>query len=319
MSDWRLGERQRAWLIGTVAASAVGYLGFSLWGGWDAVAAAIADVGVGGVAILLALSLANYALRFVRWQGYLGALGARVPAGRSALIYVAGFALTTTPGKAGEMLRGVFLKAFGMSYARSTAAFLSERMSDLLAVIALGLLGFTLFPQGRWLLWISVAAVVAGLLILTNAWQLARRTAAWAESTSRVRGLVHRVLGFLAEARVCHTPRLLVWATALSVVAWGAEAYGFYLLLGWMGQDTTLAFACTVYALAMLAGALSFLPGGLGGAEAMMVGMLLWAGVPEAQAVAATLIVRLATLWFAVALGAATLALARTRLAPEPA
>jgi glycosyltransferase 2 family protein len=48
---------------------------------------------------------------------------------------------------------------------------------------------------------------------------------------------------------------------------------------------------------------LSFLPGGLGGAEVTMVGLLLLNGMNEAQAVACTLFVRLATLWFAVILG----------------
>jgi uncharacterized protein (TIRG00374 family) len=62
-----------------------------------------------------------------------------------------------------------------------------------------------------------------------------------------------------------------------------------------------------VYALAMLAGAVSFMPGGLGGAEAVMVGLLVWKGMDGADAVAATVLIRLATLWFAVAIGAVML------------
>jgi uncharacterized protein (TIRG00374 family) len=71
-----------------------------------------------------------------------------------------------------------------------------------------------------------------------------------------------------------------------------------------MGADIPLAFAVFVYALAMLAGAVSFMPGGLGGAEAVMVGLLVWKGMSNADAVAATVLIRLATLWFAVAIGA---------------
>ena len=62
--------------------------------------------------------------------------------------------------------------------------------------------------------------------------------------------------------------------------------------------------AVFVYAFAMLVGGLSFLPGGLGSSEAVMIGLLSLYGLPEATAVTATLICRLATLWFAVALGA---------------
>jgi uncharacterized protein (TIRG00374 family) len=73
-----------------------------------------------------------------------------------------------------------------------------------------------------------------------------------------------------------------------------------------------------VYALAMLAGAVSFMPGGLGGAEAVMVGLLVWKGMNSADAVAATVLIRLATLWFAVAIGAVMLIKLKGEAATPP-
>ena len=83
-----------------------------------------------------------------------------------------------------------------------------------------------------------------------------------------------------------------------------------YALFALSGQPVimTLAAAVFVYAFAMLVGGLSFLPGGLGSSEAVMIGLLALHGFPEPAAVTATLICRLATLWFAVALGAVFLA-----------
>jgi uncharacterized protein (TIRG00374 family) len=63
----------------------------------------------------------------------------------------------------------------------------------------------------------------------------------------------------------------------------------------------------------MLVGALSFLPGGLGGTEASMVALLMLNNVAQSQAVAATVLIRLATLWFAVALGVIALSMAERR------
>jgi uncharacterized protein (TIRG00374 family) len=57
----------------------------------------------------------------------------------------------------------------------------------------------------------------------------------------------------------------------------------------------------------MLVGAISFLPGGLGGTEATMIALLVAHGLPLPESVAATLVVRLATLWFAIVLGLAAL------------
>jgi len=62
-----------------------------------------------------------------------------------------------------------------------------------------------------------------------------------------------------------------------------------------------------------IAGALSFLPGGLGVQEGGMVALLVQTaqGVGGATAAAATFITRLCTLWFAVAVGLVALSLGR--------
>ena len=306
---WMQQEHRQYALIGSIAAAALGYLAVALWGGWRAVLAACSTVGLVGILTALVLSLVNYCLRFVRWQYYLRALGHPMPLVPSALIYLAGFALTTTPGKAGEMLRGIFLKTRGMSYTHSAAAFISERLSDLVAVVLLALLGVTLFPQGGIPTLVGVIAVVIGLLLLSRKnWLLGLADRVF-QHTGRLAHAIHQMLLLLVGASHCYTPRLLLFTTVLSVIAWSAEAYAFYLILHWMGIENSLPFAVSIYALSLLAGAISFLPGGLGGAEAVMVGLLLWAGIPEAQAVAATVIIRLATLWFAVALGGTVLLL----------
>ena len=68
--------------------------------------------------------------------------------------------------------------------------------------------------------------------------------------------------------------------------------------------------ATFVYAFASLAGAVSMLPGGLGVAEGSLTGLLAGLGTPLPEAAAATLLVRGATLWLAVALGVVTLLVA---------
>lgn len=298
-SAW--GYRAVTW---SVALAALAYLAFSLWGGWRNVAAAAGKVGLVGLATALSLSLVNYGLRFTRWQAYLAAMGQAVPWRPSLRIYVAGFALTTTPGKAGETIRGVLLKKRGVPYPVSFAAFFSERLSDLLAVVLLALLGLALYPPARPVVAIGATLVAVGLVLLGNA-ALANWLEARVSGTSRTSTLLRHGLAVLRQARRCHEPMLLGGATVLGVIAWAAEAWAFYLVLGWMNVQVPLTFAVFVYAVSMLGGALSFMPGGLGGAEAIMIGLLLWQGIDAADAVAATVIIRVATLWFAVLLGLA--------------
>ena len=119
------------------------------------------------------------------------------------------------------------------------------------------------------------------------------------------------------EAKRCHTPGMLLTTTVLSILAWGAEALAFALVLHLLGVTIPVSLAVFIYAASMIAGALSFLPGGLGGAEATMIGLLAACGAPHPESVAATILIRMTTLWFAVALGI-VLAVAgrRTLLAP---
>lgn len=300
--------RQLRALVWSVVLATLGYLAFSLWGGWREVIDAASRVGIAGLSIALGLSLVNYGLRFVRWQYYLAVLGHAIPWRDSLRIYVLGFALTTTPGKAGEMLRSVFLARFRIPYTKSIAAFFSERLADLLSVLALTLFGVATYPAGRPVFYFLLVIAVMVLLVLHS-----RRL------LDMVRRLVERFLhGRLKQLAgnlidiVLHSRRLyrwapLGWSLFLGLVAWAAEAYAFHLMTGWMGLELSWQVTFFVYAFSMIVGAISFLPGGLGGAELTMVTLLMLNGVAAPEAVALTVLIRVTTLWFAVLLGVAAL------------
>ena len=134
-------------LILSLLLAAAGYLGLALATGWDDTWRAVARVGAGGLAIGCGLTFAGFTLRFCRWQWYLGALGLRVDRLQSFVIYLSGFALTTTPGKVGELLRSAFLARHNVTYTQSFAAFFADRLTDLLSVVTLTMIGLSLYPQ----------------------------------------------------------------------------------------------------------------------------------------------------------------------------
>ena len=70
----------------------------------SAVSSVVHRLGLTGWLVILGLSLVNYGLRFLRWQGYLACFDYRVPAGASLAYYLGGFAFTMTPGKAGDSM-----------------------------------------------------------------------------------------------------------------------------------------------------------------------------------------------------------------------
>src|SRR5271155_1630062 len=90
-------------------AALVGFLALvvalSLYAGLDAVLLHLRALDARLLLAMLGLSLVNYLLRAWRWQHFANGLGLRVPWRRNLLYFVAGFALTATPGKAGEGMR----------------------------------------------------------------------------------------------------------------------------------------------------------------------------------------------------------------------
>jgi uncharacterized membrane protein YbhN (UPF0104 family) len=211
-----------------------------------------------------------------------------VPAGRSFLIFVAGLTMTISPAKLGEVLKCALLRRdFGVPVRRSAPVVLAERVTDATGVVVLAVVGGA--GTDRWPLLAAALAGVAAVVVIVRGPFLERFT----------------VLGEApAAAAALLETRLLVLMTAVSAVSWFFECLAAYVCVRGLRLDLSLADSIAVFSLGSLAGALSFLPGGLGVAEASMTGLIRVLGdVPKAAAAAATVLIRLATLWFAVAVG----------------
>jgi uncharacterized protein (TIRG00374 family) len=304
----------RAIAISTAAAAAV-YMGAVLWAGRSQVGASLKLVSIGALLALLGLSLLNYGLRFLRWHYYLHSLGCRISLRHDLRIYVGGFALTTTPGKAGEMARSLWLLPYGVPATMSLAVFFAERIQDFLCIVLLAGLGTSRLPGGGWVMLGGVAAVLGAFIVLfvpTVSRALLRFLAA---RHGRMGHLAERIAEILRLTRGCLTPARFLVGVAMGVGAWGAEGVALYVLMAALGHPLPFVPAIGVFAFATLAGALSFMPGGLGGTEVTMIVLLRLFAVSLPVAVSATLLVQLATLWFAVLLGVIALAI-RSRIPP---
>lgn len=259
-----------------------------------------------GIALLF--TLFNYTLRFLKWHFYLRQLGVRsLPWAASLRIFVAGFPLAVTPGKVGEALKGVWLKnATGLPVARGIAVVVAERISDGLAVLALSVLGVVAYPQ----YWPAFALVLAGLLTVVILSQI-RPAALWIlHNLARIHFFRRAVSGlteFYEGSFSLFRPGTMALAVLLGSVSWLGEGIGFFFILLGLGVPPSLhlaALAVFVLSFSTVVGAASALPGGLGAAEASIAGMLaLMNSMMPATASAATLLIRLATLWFGVLLG----------------
>lgn len=270
----------------------------------DEIQASLSRIGVLGWAAVIGLSTFNIALRFVRWQYYLQTLGHRIPAWPSLQYFLAGFAFTSTPAKAGEVVRSVYLKRDGVSYSESIAALFVERLTDLLAVVLLALLVAYQFDDYRWLVVIAGIATLAVLPLihsrLLRSFLAAAGTRIKAEKLTRA---LNNLIRLLDSSAALLRSGPLYGGMILSLMAASAVCMMMYVVLQLLGIDISMSLALGIYATGILAGALSFLPGGIGSAEAVMIGLLQVAGVDFTTAAAATLVCRIAALWYSIAMG----------------
>jgi len=271
------------------------------------------------------LAFGNYLLRFLKWEYYLGVLGIRgVPKGESFLTFLSGFVLTVSPGKVGEVFKSLVLyKTRGVALARSAPIIVAERLTDLIGVIAMIALGSLGFDGG--LVWALAGSVVVVAILLFIA--VPALSAPLLRLVRKIPRIGERVVPpieeMLLHTRSLTTPLRLVWPTLLSVVGWSLEGVGLCLILQGFGQTTALPLAAFFYATATLAGALIPLPGGLGVTDKLLEEQLVHlGGVATGAATAAMLLIRFATLWFAVgvgfvALGALRVSNPNLRLTPD--
>lgn len=245
------------------------------------------------------LCLLNYLLRGLRWRFWMAHYGRHFGPVQGLRLYLAGYAFTPTPGNVGEAVRGLMLARQPLGAAQSLAIFGAERLADLLCLLLLCL------PALAWLLGHGAVQSAPALLMgLLGAGALLFVMVAALLFIYRAQLFVR--FAWLGEAWHCLSVRPWLWF-GLTLVAWAAQGLAVWLVCRAMNVHLELLTATGFYAVAMVAGAVSALPAGLGGTEAVLTGLLVAQGATPAVALSVTVLVRLLTLWLAVGIGVVAL------------
>ena len=281
---------------------------------YDAVMASVEKLGLLGFATICGLSLLNYFIRFIRWHWYLTIMGHSIPIFRHILYYLSGFALTTTPGKAGEAIRSLYLKQHDVDYPTSLAAFVSERFSDLISVLLIALIAITYFEDYKYVaIGFGIFLIISIAMIQSKSFRPFCADLIQQHTTGKVTTLLLHIIDIVEQMAQLMTFKVLIIGLVLGVISWGCEAYAFAIIGQALGSDAPILIFSGIYAISMLIGAISFLPGGLGSTEAVMYLLLISTGMDSSVAVSATLLCRIATLWLAVLVGFFALFIVETK------
>lgn len=269
------GRRIIIWTIVAmlVAGAAVTVLWFRDADGRDQVDAATA---LQCLAVVGALTVANLAIRWMRWHWLTRRLGAYVRTNDSIRIYFATLPAIATPFYVGELSRAILL---GRRYsnARHVAVFVwvVERLADaaILGMILLGTIG------QWWILAIVALACVVPFLF------------------------VGRFLD-AATAKMFFRPFTVAWLAVTTLAAWLLPIFGLVFVIDQVsGQTGTFALAAQSFSAGSLLGGVTGIPLGVGIAGSTSIAVLANGGIATATLPVTMLLFRSATVWLSLGIG----------------
>jgi uncharacterized protein (TIRG00374 family) len=253
--------------------------------------------------VLLLLSLMNYFARFYKWDYYLSILKINLSKKDSLLIFMSGLLMSVTPGKIGELLKAYLVKTVNKTPASVTAPIIfAERATDFLSLTILALVGAYIYDYGRNAALIITIIILIGIFILTNR----KVFDSLMMVLSKIKFVHKRIESIEQLYHSTYTLlklKPLLIAVGISVLSWGFECFGYYLVINNFVNTIGVSWSFFSYSFSTIVGAVSMLPGGLGVTEGSFLLMLTSKGLSASDAAATTFITRVVTLWFAVLVG----------------
>ncbi len=270
-------------------------------------------VAIFSLPLIFILSLVSYFFRFLRFRYLLENIGYRFPFFYGFLAYIAGFSLTATPGKVGELIRIRYFSKMRVSREAIFSTFILERGLDLIALVLLSCFSFDAINLMAPLLFIIL--FLCFVLFLSKSSYLFK----WLENLFLNFGFIRgsNLISFVGRAFVDinkWSALNIIKSFFVGLLAWILTSFSLIYILLLTGADYFNLHLIGVYPVALLVGAISMLPGGLGTTEAAIILQLKSLGMLMPIPVLVAILVRLGTIWFSIFIGFASLLLLEFRI-----
>lgn len=211
--------------------------------------------------------------------------------------------MSITPGKFGELFKAYLVKQINNEpVSKSAPIIFAERVTDFLSLVIISLIGAYIFNYGREIIIIIGIIMISGIIIISNK-SIASVILKLFSKSNRLKKYTISINNAYESSYKLLSIIPLIKMTLLSIVSWGFECLGYYLILSNFSMELSLIWASFAYAFATIVGAVSMLPGGLGVTEGSLSYLVIAQGYPKDISFASTFIVRAVTLWFAVLIG----------------
>ncbi len=265
------------------------------------------------IPIIVSLVILSWLIVYFRWHLLLKNLEITIPHKINFQIFMIGGALGITPGKIGELFKSQILKdKFNISRTKTVPLFIIEKFFDITGALIVTSFGIWFIPELGYLSIFGFILLFILFKILISK-RLFDKTLIFFERFNFIKKYLeplsssHEIL-----TKSLQNKNLLVFSS-LSISYWiviGLAA--FFVIQGFGISFVSILNIISTYSSSLIAGALSFIPGGIGIAEGSLIGLLSAQNIELSEAVVVVVLIRLFTLWFSTIVGFIALKTSKT-------
>ena len=289
----------KVWLV--IIFAVVVYLIMGIYADFGSLLSAVEKFNWIFIPVMLILVMIAYMIRFLKWNLFLKSVGVNLKLKDNLFVFFSGLGMIITPAKVGEIWKGWLIKDInGESLSKTVPVVITDRVTDLIGLVILSLLGILYYKEGIYIL-MALILIFAGFFVAVRSEKISGKI---------ISILENRAGKYSKDIKTMHAtflkllnPKNMVGLSFLSVFAWFFECLALYFVIIGFGQSISVILSTFVFSFASLIGAISMIPGGLGIAEATISGMLQYFGLTSVDSVGVAIIIRFGTLWFGAILG----------------
>tara|TARA_Y100001968_G_scaffold325158_1_gene365918 strand:- start:455 stop:1417 length:963 start_codon:yes stop_codon:yes gene_type:complete len=249
----------------------------------------------------------------IRWNYYLNYLNHSLTFVESSKIYLAGLSLMAAPARSGEAIRSIWLsRRHGIPLSIGTGITISERIGELFSailVIAWSLNSLKIiYISVILLLIISFIPRFFKMLIysfIKNSINLIPITGKYLSKEK----LIIEISATLQKVKSLFNSIPFLISIFLCTIVWIIESFLLYKIFSTLNVDITLKQSLLIRTLMGIGGVISLLPGGLLTSETTSIALSIAYGSGKIEAFAATLFIRIYTLFLPSLIGLVALLL----------
>ena len=287
-----------------VVSMVVLYIVFLIVSDFNVIHEKIFDFKTDYLPIILLLAPLSWLIVFFRWHLLLKNSNIIIPKKENFKIYMAGFAMSVTPGKVGELIKSQFLKSkYGVSRKNTLPIIISEYFYHMVGVLAVSILGVYYFEFSLYVIILTSALIITTLTIISSETFFKK----FLNLISK-RNFLKKYVSPISDSHIILKKstrgKIFIISSGLSIAFWLTEVLiVYFVFLSFNILNFEFFKIAAIYTTSLILGMLSFLPMGVGVVEGSLAGFLNYEGIDISIALTLVILIRIFTRWYGVIVG----------------